>query len=437
MHFGMILIYVLIGSDKMSKYITKAVSSAMKFFALEVDGFDILNSTEVTLRKNIIVNRILMITNLLMTIFVIVLNQAIPLHQSILLLIPSFGLNILVAYFVHTKKDDYEKQLIGMYVGVISVCWIAFRFYSAYPQPYTYMFIYFALVIIALFQNRNAMILGDVFIFVIATFLHLDTMYKLESQDNVQSLSIITNQETALQEIMVYTLFLILFMLVITSMVFFSEYMDGERKKELKKRETLELEFNNVLFNVFDTIEDFTQVTEGDQISSSEYVTALMSKKLGILLNFDENKCDELFSFAVAIGLNHDFSLEYDEEKKQSLLKDYQKIKYKLDVGSALLRRTRIKMKCEAMVRTAYESWFVSENFKRIKSEDSSIENQIVFLCESYVILREKQSYKKAFAHAKAIKELTDTFKHLFDEKIFDVFLENHVEFEIIYERAS
>jgi response regulator RpfG family c-di-GMP phosphodiesterase len=239
----------------------------------------------------------------------------------------------------------------------------------------------------------------------------------------------------SLNEITVYTLFLVLFILVLTAMVFFSEYMDKQRKDELAKREKIENEFNDVLFSVFDTIEDFSQVTEDDELSS-DYVTALMAKKLGLLLKYEEEKCDQLFSFAIVIGVNNDFSLDYDENQKASLLKDYSKIKYKLNIGQSLLKRTRIKIKCEGMVRSRYESWFVSENFKKIKSEDDSIDNQIVLLCEMYVILRDKQSYKKALPHIKAIKEITDTFNHFFDESLLNTFLENHVEFEVIYERT-
>ena len=51
-------------------------------------------------------------------------------------------------------------------------------------------------------------------------------------------------------------------------------------------------------------------------------------------------------------------------------------------------------------------------------------------------MLRDKQSYKKALPHAKAIKDLSETFNHFFDEELMNTFLNNHVEFEIIYERT-
>lgn len=407
----------------MSKIIMKVLSGTMKFFTLEVDGFNILDSTEVVHRKNVIVNRLLIITNIIITIFLIINNKEIPLTKSLSLLIPSIGLNVLIAYFVFNKSKDFEKQLFGMYIGVISVSWIALRLNLIHPAPYTYIFIYFALVVIALYQNRNAIILGDVMIFVIATFLHLSAYNAI---DDLYS---------ARNEIIIYIVFLVMFMFVLTSMVFFSEYMDKERKNELKKREELEGEFNHVLFNVFDTIEDFAQVSDEKEMSS-EYVIALMAKKMGQLLDFGDKQSDELFSFAIVIGVNNDFSMDSSEEKKADLLKNYEKIRYKLEVGSALLRRTRIKIKSEAMVRSRYESWFISENFKKIKSEDSNIENQIVLLCETYLTLRDKQSFKKSFPHAKAIKELSETFSHFFDESLLNVFLENHFEFELIYEKT-
>ena len=91
----------------------------------------------------------------------------------------------------------------------------------------------------------------------------------------------------------------------------------------------------------------------------------------------------------------------------------------------------------DSLVRSRFESnWFLSSNFKQMKGEDSSLENQIVLICDTYVTLRDKQSYKKPLVHSKAIKELADNFTHIFDKEILDVFLENHVEFEVIYEKV-
>jgi len=410
--------------NKMNKLIMKLFSQMMKFFSLEVDGFDILDSNEVLRRKNIIVNRLLLIMNILITIFIVTYEESIEFPKTLSLLLPTILINVLITYFVSSQKDDYEKQVMGMYLAVLSVSYIALRLFSLYPQPYTYIFIYIALVIIALFQNRHAIILGDILIFSVASFIHINEFGSTRQ-------TLISTQH----DIMVYSMFLILFIFVITSMVFFSEYMDNERKNELKKREELENEFQNVLWDVFDTIEDFSQVTEGEELSS-EYVSALMSKRLGYLLKLDEQKCDELFNFAVVIGVNTDFDLNYSDEEKEELLKDYRKIRYKLGIGNMLLRRTRIRIKCEAMVRSRYESWFISEGFKKIKAEDSSIDNQIVLLCETYVMLRDKQSYKKVLPHIKAVKEISDIFNHFFDKALLDTFIDNHVEFEVIYERT-
>src|SRR5690554_251758 len=408
----------------MNKIITNIFSQIMKFFSFEFSGFDILNKTEMLRRKNIIVNRLLLITNILITIFVMMYYDSIGLSKSLSLLIPTVLINVLITYFVSNQKKDYEKQVMGMYLAVLSVSYIALRLYFLYPVPFTYIFVYVALVIIALFQNRHAIILGDVLILSVATFIHFDQMGRVNPR-------LILNEH----DISVYMMFLILYIFVVTSLVFFVEYMDKERKKELKKREELEGQFQDVLWNVFDTIDDFSQVTEDDELGK-EYTIALMAKKFGSLLKYDEKKCDELFNFAIVIGVNTDLGFNYSEEDKNSIFSDYQKIKYKLGIGSMLLRRTRIRIKCEAMVRSRYESWFISENFRKIKAEDSSIENQIVLLCETYITLREKQSYKKALPHVKAIKEIVDTFAHFFDEEILQLFNENNVEFEVIYEKT-
>lgn len=407
----------------MNKLLMKVVGLIMRFFSFQFEGFDVLNATEVLRRKNILVNRILTIANILITVFIVMYYDSIGLSKSLSLLVPTVLINLLITYFVSSKKDDYEKQLMGMYVAVLSVSYIALRLFVLYPMPFTYIFIYIALMIIALFQNRHAIILGDALILSVASYIHISEVSK-----GSQSTLITDNHD-----ITVYFMFLILFIFVITSMVFFSEYMDKERRNELKKREELEQHFKNVLWDVFDTIDDFSQVTEGKE-SNRDYMIAVMAKRLGMLYGFDEQKSDELFNYAIVIGVNSNFDFNYSEETKQDILSDYSKIRYKLGIGNMLLRRTRIRMKCEAMVRNRFESWSLSKN---IKAEDKSIESQIILLCELYVMLRDRQSYKKALPHVKAIKEIVDHFMNFFEEHLMNVFMENNVEFEVIYEKIN
>jgi len=407
----------------MNKLLMKVVGLIMRFFSFQFEGFDVLNATEVLRRKNILVNRILTIANILITVFIVMYYDSIGLPKSLSLLVPTVLINLLITYFVSSKKDDYEKQLMGMYVAVLSVSYIALRLFVLYPMPFTYIFIYIALMIIALFQNRHAIILGDALILSVASYIHISEISK-----GSQSTLITDNHD-----ITVYFMFLILFIFVITSMVFFSEYMDKERRNELKKREELEQHFKNVLWDVFDTIDDFSQVTEGKE-SNRDYMIAVMAKRLGMLYGFDEQKSDELFNYAIVIGVNSNFDFNYSEETKQDILSDYSKIRYKLGIGNMLLRRTRIRMKCEAMVRNRFESWSLSKN---IKAEDKSIESQIILLCELYVMLRDRQSYKKALPHVKAIKEIVDHFMNFFEEHLMNVFMENNVEFEVIYEKIN
>lgn len=407
----------------MNKLLMKVVGLIMRFFSFQFEGFDVLNTTEVLRRKNILVNRILTIANILITVFIVMYYDSIGLSKSLSLLVPTVLINLLITYFVSSKKDDYEKQLMGMYVAVLSVSYIALRLFVLYPMPLTYIFIYIALMIIALFQNRHAIILGDALILSVASYIHISEVSK-----GSQSTLITDNHD-----ITVYFMFLILYIFVITSMVFFSEYMDKERRNELKKREELEQHFKNVLWDVFDTIDDFSQVTEGKE-SNRDYMIAVMAKRLGMLYGFDEQKSDELFNYAIVIGVNSNFDFNYSEETKQDILSDYSKIRYKLGIGNMLLRRTRIRMKCEAMVRNRFESWSLSKN---IKAEDKSIESQIILLCELYVMLRDKQSYKKALPHVKAIKEIVDHFMNFFEEHLMNVFMENNVEFEVIYEKIN
>lgn len=417
------------------KHLSKYIQLIVNFFKFEQDDFNILDSTEVLRRRNILVNRVLLLTNIFVTIIALTYPFPVPAYQTISVLVPTVGINILIYYFVNYNANDHDKQLLGMYIAVLSVCYLAFRMYFLYPSAYSYFFIYYALVIVALFQNRHAMMIGSTLSVVVATIFHINDMYKLSSP-NKPVFTIISSSDHAVRDITILSFILLFYVFVLTAMVIFSEYMDKERKKELYRRSELEKEFNEVLFNVFDTIEDFSKVNDEKELGG-DYAVAIMSKKLALMCGMDEQQADSVFTFAISAGINYDYSLDYDDMQKENLLRDYESIKYKLDMGSRLLRRMRIKIKMDSLVRSRFESnWFLSSNFKQMKGEDSSLENQIVLICDTYVTLRDKQSYKKPLVHSKAIKELADNFTHIFDKEILDVFLENHVEFEVIYEKV-
>ncbi|HEY8436427.1 MAG TPA: hypothetical protein VIK63_05260 [Haloplasmataceae bacterium] len=416
------------------KRLTKYLQQIINFFKLEQDDFNILDSTELLRRRNILVNRVLMLTNVFVTIIAVTYPLKVPAYQTVSVLIPTVGINFLIYYFVNYNAQDHDKQLLGMYVAVLSVCYLSFRMYFLYPSAYSYFFIYYALIVVALFQNRHAMIIGGTLSLVIATIFHMSDVNKLAANDE-PVYTIISSRDHAMRDVTILSFLLLFYVFVLTAMVIFSEYLDRERKKELQRRSELEREFNEVLFNVFDTIEDFAQINDQNELSG-DYAVAIMSKKLALMLGMNEQEADRVFAYAISTGINYDYSLDYDEMQKQNLLKDYDSIKYKLDMGSRLLRRMRLKIKMDALVRSRFESnWFHSSQFKQMTGEDSSLENQIVLICDTYVTLRDRQSYKKPMVHAKAIKELADHFTHIFDERVLNTFLENHVEFEVVYEK--
>ncbi|WP_161625412.1 hypothetical protein [Haloplasma contractile] len=403
----------------------------MNYFSIEYEDMDLLDQVQVFRRRNIIVNRVLFMINILVTIFIVANpNQIIEVNalESLSLIAPTIGINILMAYFVSHDKDDLEKQTFGMYIVILSIVYLVLRVYYLHPALYTYVLIYLALVMISLFQNKNAMFLGDIMIFVVASIFHILAL----DQDSIFQ-TIIPKEVDPQFAVSIYTLFLLLFIFVITSIVLFSEHMENERKQELTKRNEIEGEFKHVIWNVFDTIEEFSEsIVEHEK--KGIYKIGLISKKLAGFCGFKEQDSLNLFNYSIIHGVHQDFSTHLGTEQKELLLDDYQQLKYKLNTGNNLIRRIRLSNKCNEMVRSRFESWIISQTFKQLKSEDSTKENQMILLAETYVLLRDKKSYKKALTHVKAVKELTDNFNHFFDDNVLSTFLDHHIEFEIIYE---
>lgn len=402
--------------EKFYELFNKVKESFLNFIMFKTKPVDQLDKKMVILQKNMLVNRVLFITNIFVTVFVISKFNEITAGESISLLLPTFALNILLSYFVKSKNPTVEKQTVGMYIVTLVISYLAFRVYDVHQAQYTYVVIYYAVAVIALYQNKNVMILGDVLIFFIATYFHLNVI------------------KVSTYELTVYTLFLLLYMIVMTAFVIVSENLDNERKKELEKRHELETEFNKTVNGIFNTIHEVNELNL-EENDSRVFRVGLMAKKLAQLLQLPDKKCKEIFDYATLIGTERDF--QGVNNGGVDIYKDYENIYHKILIGNNLIRRLNLSFKCDEMVRGRFEKWGGSSRFKKLKPEDSTIENQIVLLLDTYDNLRGKSTYKKSLVHSKAISEIKSSFSHFFDESILEVFFNNDFEFEIIFDRNN
>ncbi len=265
-------------------------------------GVDILDDTSVLYRRNLVNKNILIVTNLVFILFALIGNQN-PYYAVIAVFaIIMLAINTTLKRIIHEEPRTLLKQQMAMYIGSIYILFGSFGVYmklklsaiqfmvsDVLPERGTeltfgliesienefisrslyamtdasiaqagYILIYFALVVIALYQNATLLRILFKWVLVMMTGLHLFILYplyKISGATAIYEFLFVTNYNVLI-DIVLRTILLIVFYIALYSSVSIGEMMNDRRKEELIKRRSMEKDFKAVVGDVFDTVPD-------------------------------------------------------------------------------------------------------------------------------------------------------------------------------------
>lgn len=452
------------------KRISKRISDRFNFEA----GVDILDDTSVLYRRNKVNKNILVVANLVLILFTFIGNRhpnfVITIGFSILM----FAINTTLTRIINEEPRTLLKQQMAMYIGSIYILMASLAVYiklvwsgqtfgdlltmvdGSGALLYTtieahgialantsiaqagYILIYFALVIVALYQDSTLLRILFKWVLVFMTIIHLFIMYPLyEHAGTIQELYsylFITNI-SVLIDIILRTIVLVVFYIALYSSVSIGEMMNNKRKQELIKRVDLERDFKAVVGDVFDVINVFNSHTINQSIEDVHKVAEIASR-LGNVLGLSANVCTEIYDYSVVHKdkLNDLSILEY-ENKDVLTERDYTIIREKTILGSVIIKRLQLNQKAEDIVRSHFEKTKDPQFTERMKRIQRSQEGQIILIAELYDILRQPRNYKNKLRHKRAIELLKLEFSEYFEPYILDRFLKYQMEFESFYDK--
>ncbi len=444
------------GKNTISTFFQRVRFFFINKFSFEA-GVDILDETQVLYRRNMVIRNITWVTNIVFILFTLIGSEGV--NQSINLIVTaSFTF---IAWLVsHTIRNviketptTLQKQQMGEYISGGYILLMAIAVYLKLKLSLIsttdadffsitqagYMLIYFALVVIALYQDSKMLSFIFKVSIVAMTIIHLVVLYPIyEYATNFITLWDYI-KGPILTDIFLRTLILAVFMIALYANAKMSEDMNNKRKEELIKRRAMEKDFKAVVSDVFDVIGVYKQrgddVVEKHQEDSARRV-AEMAAKLGNFLGYSSKLCQELFDFStIHIDKKDLLSLDDYDEKDRLDERDFLKIREKTMIGSVIIKRLQLEKKGEDIIRAHFEKTVTKDFIKEMNSIQNNRESQVILLCELYEILRQPRNYKRELKHQRAIDLIQLELYPYFDPQIVDRFIKYSADFEAIYYR--
>ncbi len=444
------------------KLIAKKISDLFNFEA----GVDILDDTSVLFRRNKVNRNILLVINVVFFLLSMIGNQ-----QSFYLVI-AFISFIMVSISRTLKRIINEeprtllKQQMAMYIGSIYILLASMALYAKlrlsagnisladaigagdsglifnYMTDISisqagYVLIYFALIVVSLYQDATLLRVLFRWVFVVMFGIHVLVLYPLASLEGITGLYnyLFIDHVNVTIDILLRTVILVVFYIALYSNVTIGEMLHNKRKEELIKRREMEKDFTAVVGDVFDVIGVFNSHTI-TQSTDDVHRVAELASRLANILGLSSNICTEIYEYSVIhIDKVNDLSILEYEGKETLTERDYAVIREKTILGSVVIKRLQLNQKSEDIVRVHFEKT-VDQNFtEKMKRVQRSQEGQVILLAEIYDILRQERNYKSELKHKRAVDLLQLEFKEYFEPYILDRFLKYQLEFEAFYEK--
>ncbi len=413
-------------------------------------GVDILDDTSVLYRRNRVIKNILVITNIVFLIFTLLGAE----NPNYILIfgfgIVMFAINTTLKKIIKEEPRTLLKQQMAMYIASVYIVLASFGVYIKLRVGATdgdawfsitqagYVLIYFALVVVALYQDAKLLRFLFKWVLVLMTVIHVAIMHPLymHAGSPQQLFDYLTVERWDITiDILLRTFVLIIFNIALYSSVAIGEMMNLKRKEELVKRRDMENDFKAVVGDVFDVISVFNNQSFIEDKSSAHRVAEIGSR-LGNVLGLSPNVCTEIYEYSkIHVDRVKDLSILEYENKDVLNEKDYQVIRDKTILGSVIIKRLQLNQKSEDIIRAHFEKTSDRAFTERMKRIQRSQEGQIILLAEMYEILRQARNYKTKLTHKRAIELLDLEFKEYFEPYILDRFMKYANEFEDYYQR--
>jgi HD-GYP domain-containing protein (c-di-GMP phosphodiesterase class II) len=412
-----------------------------RFFGFE-QGVDITDDVAVLYRRNVVIKNIVFVSNLMYSIILFLLSLSTEGEVSdwvvAFIAFPlTYVINRFLKKLINMDPNDKTKQSVAMYVAAFYIFFSSILIYARlYQKEYfetaAYILMYYAVVVISLYQERKLLSSSFQGLLALLTVIHFIWTYNIQALVGEETIIEFLPRFILLPEfsdILLRTLLFILFYFVVYSIVSMGQYMQEERKKELIKRRQVQGDFSHIVGDLFSVVFS-SSYTLMDKRHA--YQVQQMSEKLADYYGLNLQRITEMNQYSM-------IHLKYQEIK--NMLSDmntfdekaYDLLKEKTELGSKIAKRMQLAQKCEDIARAHIEDTG-NENFlKEMLVIQPDTEAQIILLSDLYITMRGPKSYKRPMAHSMVLKSFQSDLGNYFDYDLKERFLKFHDEFAEMY----
>lgn len=411
-----------------------------KFFGFE-QGVDITNDVAVLYRRNVVIKNIVFISNIMYSIILFLLsfiqNEVSDWVVAFIAFPLTYVINKFLKKLINMDHEDKTKQSVAMYVAAFYIFFSSILIYArlyqnAYFETAAYILMYYAVVVISLYQERKLLAQSFQGLLALLTVIHFIWTYNIQKIVGEETIIEFLPRFITLPEfsdILLRTLLFILFYFVVYAIVSMGQYMQEERKKELMKRRQVQGDFSHIVGDLFSVVFS-SSYTLMDKRHA--YQVQQMSEKLADYYGLSQSKIESMNQYAMV-------HLQYQEIK--NLLNDmstsdektYETLKEKTELGAQIAKRMQLAQKCEDIARAHIEDTANEKFLKEMLIIQPEVEAQIILLSDLYITMRGPKSYKRPMAHSIVFKSFQTDLGAYFDYDLKERFLKFHDEFAEMY----
>ncbi len=412
-----------------------------KYFGFE-QGVDITDDVAVLFRRNVVIKNIVFVSNLMYSIilFLLSLSTRDQVSDWIVTFIAfplTYVINKFLNKLINMDPHDKTKQAVAMYVSAFYIFFSSILIYARlYENPYfetaAYILMFYAVVVISLYQERKLLSSSFQGLLALLTVIHFIWPFSIERlADGKTFIEFIPGfiKSPEFGDVLLRTLLFILFYFVVFAIVSMGQYMQEERKKELIKRRQVQGDFSHIVGDLFSVVFS-SSYTLMDKRHAAQ--VQQMSEKLADYYGLPQTKMKDLNHYAL-------IHLQYQEIK--NMLNDintfseqsYDVLKEKTELGSLIAKRMQLAQKCEDIARAHIEDSANEKFLKEMLLIQPEIESQIILLSDLYITMRGPKPYKRPMAHSIVLKSFQTDLGQYFDHDLKERFLKFHDEFAEMY----
>lgn len=347
----------------------------------------------------------------------------------------TFFLNEVIKKVIYSDRHDKTKQEIGMYglaiYAFVSVILFYARFYQHYETA-IYILIYYAIVIISLYQSKTLILWSAAGMLASITVIHFTWTYNIAEEYSGMSVGEFLRNfvhDQRFNDLLLRTVLFVMFVIVVYAIVSIGHYMQEQRRIELIKRREIQNDFTEIVSDLFKVI-----LASKSPFLDTQHVLLVteISLYLAKMYGLNETELQSLKDYSMAhLKFNEIEDLVFPKDDKEV---DFDALKGKTKLGTTIAKRLQLAQKVEDIARAHIEGSVNDQFVLQMQQIQPEKEAQIILLCDLYVTMRSSKTYKRAYPNDTVIKLFSSQFKAYFDYQLLDRFLRFKKEIQIMYD---